>query len=294
MCLNCFETVTNTTNRGRRCRIVLECTFLFLLFVLVNRSYELSAQTGSPLSSWQYSAGEVMAKYGGPLPDWRVMLGAVGSIAPTFEGSDKYKITPGGFLDVRFRDLAFLSTGEGVGVNLLRGMNYRAGISLGYDTGRKDDNDHGIKGLPKVSPAPEIKAFGEIFIMPVALTFNFRRAVGGHNGWIGDIGFYMPLFEGGGFILFAGPSVTFVNSEYMNAYFDVSQEDSAKSELPPYDANACCKNANFGITTLYYITEKLFIISEISYERLLSDAEESPVSRKDNLFAADFGLVYSF
>ena len=267
---------------------------LLILFLCIFAQAKLFAQTPSPLANWQYSAGEVMAKLGDPLPDWKIMLGMTGSAVPSYEGSDKYKIMPGGFLDIRFRDIAFISTGEGIGVNLLRGMTYRAGISAGYDLGRKNNDDEGIKGLGELSPAPEIKAFAQVFIMPVALTVDVRRAIGGHNGWIGDFGFYMPLSGSTSFVLFAGPSITIADRTYMDSYFGVSQTQSVKSKLPEYKANACMKNVNFGITTLYYLTEKIFFISEAAYERLLFDAADSPVSKKDDQFTADLSIAYSF
>ncbi|MBN2038484.1 MAG: MipA/OmpV family protein [Spirochaetes bacterium] len=267
--------------------------FLIMAFIVCANA-ELYAQAPSPLAHWQYSAGEVMAKLGGPLPDWRIMLGITGSAAPSYEGSDKYKIMPGGFPDIRFRDIAFISAGEGIGVNLLRGLTWRAGISAGYNPGRKNNNDDGIKGLDKISPSPEIAAFAQVFIMPIAITADIRRAIGGHNGWIGDLGFYLPLSGSTELVLFAGPSITIADSAYMDAYFGIDQKQSVKSKLPEYKADACVKNVNFGITALYYFTEHIFIISEAAYERLLLDAAESPVSAKDDQFTADLSIAYSF
>src|ERR1700688_4506272 len=93
----------------------------------------LAAQTPSPLANWQYSVGEVLVPLGGPVPDWRVTLGGGAEVEPIYEGSKRYQATPSVVLDVRYKDIAFLSDGEGLGVNLIRGQTYRAGVAVGYD-----------------------------------------------------------------------------------------------------------------------------------------------------------------
>ncbi|MDC6128235.1 hypothetical protein PPH41_09675, partial [Burkholderia gladioli] len=57
-----------------------------------------------------------------------------------------------------YRDLFFLSTGEGLGVNFLRGQNWRATLSVGYDLGRRSADDLGdLHGLDNINPAAKIK-----------------------------------------------------------------------------------------------------------------------------------------
>jgi len=46
---------------------------------------------------------------------------------------DSYRTVPSPAFDIRYKDLLFLSDGDGLGVNLLRGETYRAGVALGYD-----------------------------------------------------------------------------------------------------------------------------------------------------------------
>jgi outer membrane scaffolding protein for murein synthesis (MipA/OmpV family) len=253
------------------------------------------AQTPSPLASWQYSAGEVLVKlYDDPLPEWRVTLGLTGTVTPKYEGADSYHVMPGGIVDIRFRDIAFFSVGEGLGVNLLRGDTYRAGVAVSYDLGRNDNDDPRIRGLGDIDPAPEAKVFGQVFILPVVLSFDIRRGIGGHDGWIGDLSAYMPLSASEKFIAFAGPSVTLADQDYMDSYFSVSPGQAANSNLPAFKADPGFKNANFGITAIYFITDNWLIVADAAVERLLGDAAHSPVTQSRTQFTFDLSIAYTF
>jgi hypothetical protein len=95
------------------------------------------AQTPSPLQEWQFPGGIILQKEFAPqIPEWRVVLGAATAVSPIYDGALPYRVRPGPVIDIRYRDIAFASVGEGLGVNVLRGDNYRAGIALGYDLGR--------------------------------------------------------------------------------------------------------------------------------------------------------------
>jgi hypothetical protein len=85
------------------------------------------AQTPSPLNEWQYSAGVQLERMLDPdLPAWRSYAGAGASLQPLYDGARPYRLMAYPVVDVRYRDLVFLSTSEGIGVNLVRGANWRA------------------------------------------------------------------------------------------------------------------------------------------------------------------------
>ncbi len=177
----------------------------------------LAAQTPSPLANWQYSAGEVLVPLGGPVPDWRIILGGGAEMQPIYEGSQRYSALPSVVFDVRYKDIAFLSDGEGVGVNVLRGPTYRAGLAIAYDLGRNHHVQHRLAGLGNIDPAPEAKLFAEYFLPPFVYTFDLRKGIGGHDGVIGDIGLYVPVPAAKDFYVFTGPSVTFADGDYILA-----------------------------------------------------------------------------
>src|SRR5665213_1107392 len=93
-------------------------------------------QTPSPLQEWQYPGGTILDKVFDPnLPQWRVVLGgAVGSM-PRYDGATTYRTSIGPVIDIRYKDIAFFSVGEGLGWNIWHGDKSRVGVAVAYDLG---------------------------------------------------------------------------------------------------------------------------------------------------------------
>jgi outer membrane scaffolding protein for murein synthesis (MipA/OmpV family) len=255
-----------------------------------------SAQTPSPFANWQNAAGIVLAPMGGPIPEWRAAVGGGAAAMPLYEGADHYKLVPAPAFDLRYRDIAFLSSGDGIGVNLIRGQTFRAGIAVGYDVGRSAHLSGRLNGLGNVEAAPEPRLFAEAAFLPFILTADLRRAIGGHGGVIGDLGAYMPIVGTEDFVVFVGPSVTFANRRYMQAYFGVTtaQALGSRAGLPVYGASGGIKSAAFGGTAIYHFTDNWFIDADIAWERLIASAANSPIVQDKNQLGVSLILGYQF
>jgi outer membrane scaffolding protein for murein synthesis (MipA/OmpV family) len=254
------------------------------------------AQTPSPLAYWQYGAGELLAsQHEEEIPEWAITLGAGLLTQPAYEGATRYKVLPSVAVDIRYRDIAFASDGEGLGVNLLRGKNYRAGVAIGYDLGRDQHDDPHLRNLGSIDPAPEGKVFAEYFLLPVMLSATLHQAIGGHNGLLLDLGAYVPipLFDER-LIIFTGPATTIANGHYMREYFGVNATQSAASGLRQFTAHAGFKSAGWGATAIYRITDEWMVDCDLAFERLLGDAERSPVVQNSSQFTAILNLDYHF
>ena len=265
-----------------------------LLAAATLASAPLAAQTPSPLANWQYSVGEVLVPLGGPLPDWRITLGGGAEVQPIYEGSKRYSALPSVVLDVRYKNIAFLSDGEGIGVNLIRGPTYRAGVAVGYDLGRNHHAQHRLTGLGNVDPAPEAKLFAEYFLLPFVYTFDVRKGVGGHDGVIGDLGLYVPLPAAKDLYVFTGPSVTFADGEYMQAYFGISAAQAARSQFHAFTAHGGLDRAGWGVTAVYKYSERWWLEAEGAWEYMLGDAASSPIVEDKSQFAAGINLLCRF
>ena len=146
------------------------------------------SQTPSPLQEWQYSSGIVLERMFEPnLPDWRVVLGAGAEAKPLYDGAQLSRVQGGPVINIRYNDIAFVSVGEGVGVNVLRGENYRAGVVLGYDLGRRVEDDIGhLHGLGDIGRAPAVKLFVSYAIskeFPWSCAETFVRSSAEPTGW---------------------------------------------------------------------------------------------------------------
>ena len=255
-----------------------------------------AAQTPSPFSYWQNAAGIVLAPLGGPVPEWRASVGLGVAMLPLYEGSNSYHPVPAPNFDIRYKDIAFASSGDGIGVNVLRGKTYRVGVALGYDLGRNAHVSDRLHGIGNVGDAPELRLFADVALLPFVLTADLRRALGGHEGLIGDLGVYVPVVGRQDLVVFVGPSATFADDRYMQAYFGISTTQSAAStaHFPVYQADGGFKNVGFGAAAIDFLDEHWFLDADLAVERLIDSAGNSPIVQDRNQFAMSLVLGYQF
>jgi outer membrane scaffolding protein for murein synthesis (MipA/OmpV family) len=260
----------------------------------------VAAQTPSPLQEWQYSSGVLLRKLFEPnLPTWQVVVGAAASAAPLYDGARPYRVRPGPTVDIRYKDLAFLSAGGGLGVNLLRGENYRAGVALAYDLGRKvSDYPSHLNGLGDISPAPVVKLFASYAVsksFPLVIRADLRRIVGASDGFVGDLGAYLPLpGSSREFVMFAGPSITFADSNYMQTTFGVDAAQAIASGYKRFKAHAGMKAIGFGFSANWFITDHWLVNGNAAVSRLMTDAADSPITEKRTQGTLALTLAYMF
>lgn len=259
-----------------------------------------SAQTPSPLGEWQYSVGIPLQKMWQPnIPDWQVRFGAAASFQPRYEGSDRYHVMGGPSIDVRYKDLFFLSSGEGAGVNFAQGQNWRASLAAVYDLGRRAHDDaQELSGLGNINAAPGVKLSGEYVIsqdFPLVLRADVRRYFGGSNGWIGDLGAYMPMpGSTKKFFWFAGPNMQIADSTYMNSWYGVNHTQSVNSGYQQYHASAGVKAVGFGLSAVWLFDKHWFATADGAFEQLVGSAGNSPVTHRKANGVADISVNYRF
>jgi outer membrane scaffolding protein for murein synthesis (MipA/OmpV family) len=244
------------------------------------------AQTPAPLEEWQYSSGIVLERLFEPnLPDWRVIGGVAGVNKPIYDGSALTRTQAGPVINVRYKDIAFASVGEGVGVNVLRGDNYRAGLLVGYDLGRRVSDDVGhLHGLGDIGRSAAVKAFASYAVsksFPLVLRADVRQMVGGVDGMVADFGAYIPLpGSSKRLIMFAGPSITYADHRYMQREFGVIAMQSQDSGYPIYDAHSGTNSAGLGFSATSFITDHWFVNADAAVNRLLGSARLSPITAR--------------
>jgi outer membrane scaffolding protein for murein synthesis (MipA/OmpV family) len=259
-----------------------------------------SSQTPSPLQEWQYSGGTVLERMFEPdLPDWRVILGAAAEARPLYDGAAASRVLGGPLINIRYRDIAFVSVGEGIGVNLLRGDNYRAGIQIGYDLGRRvsDDYTH-LHGLGDIARAPTAEAFASYAVskeFPLVLRGDVRQYIGGADGMVADVGVYMPLpGSSKKLIMFAGPSITYADHRYLQKEFGVTAAQALASGYRIYDPHAGTSAVGFGFSATRFITDHWLINADTAVNHLLGSARESPITQRTVQTALSLSFGYAW
>ncbi len=243
------------------------------------------SQTPSPLQEWQYSGGIALQKLFEPqMPDWRVVLGTATEAEPTYEGARPYRFRVGPVINVQYKDLAFASLGEGLGVNLLRADHYRVGVAVGYDLGRHISVDYPhLHGLEDIASAPVVRVFGSYVIskeFPLVLRADVRRIVGGADGMVGDVEAFLPLpGSSKRLIMFAGPSYTFANRQHMQTSFGVNASQALASGYPVFLAHGGSNSAGIGFSATGFITDHWLVNVDTAVNYLLGSTRDSPITQ---------------
>ncbi len=257
-------------------------------------------QTPSPLQEWQYSGGEILASLFEPnLPEWRYVAGVSVDVQPLYDGSKPYRVDGGPVIDIRYRDIAFLSVGEGLGVNFLHAENYRVGVAIGYDLGRQvSDYSSHLQGLGNISPAPVTKLFADWVIskkFPLVLRADARQFVGGADGAVGDLEAYMPLpGSSKRFVMFAGPSITFADHLYLQREFGVTRAQSLASGYPIFDAHPGNNAEGVGFSATGFLTQTWLVNVDGAIDRLRGSAAESPITQERVQRTIELTLAYTW
>jgi outer membrane scaffolding protein for murein synthesis (MipA/OmpV family) len=230
-------------------------------------------------------------------PERLIFTGVAAERGPLYEGASSYRTRGGPVLEFRYRDVAFASVGEGVGVNVLRGRNYLAGVSLGYDLGRHvSDDSVRLRGLDNISGAPVIKLFGSYAIsreFPLVLRFDMRKFVGGAAGMEGDLGAYLPLPGSSRSLwMFAGPSISWADRRHLDRSFGITPLEAMRSGYPQYQPRAGVDAVGVGFSVTRILGRRWMINMDAAVSRLSGSARDSPLTGQRLQHIVTVSVVY--
>jgi outer membrane scaffolding protein for murein synthesis (MipA/OmpV family) len=270
--------VSNMTDNVR----VKCCIWILLLFGGFTSTVQ--AQTPAPLQEWQYSGGVILARLFDPnLPTFRTVVGLAAETQPVYEGASAYKVRGGPVIDIHYKDIAYLTTGEGLGYNFLRGDHYQLGVGITYDQGRRERDDYNnLRGMGDISLAAVAKVYGTWVLsksFPLILRASARQFAGGAQGAIADVSVYMPLpGSSKTFVMFAGPSISLATSHYLQNVFGVTPRQSLASGHPIYNFDRSGTDSiGLGFSATKFFTEHWMVNLDAAYSEIEGRAVHSPI-----------------
>ena len=278
------------------CRLSACAAFIFYLFC----PRLADAQTPSPLEEWQYSGGVILARLFEPdLPEWRVVLGAAADTQPVYAGASAYKVQGGPVINIQYRDIAFFSTGDGLGVNFLRGDHYRVGAAIAYDLGRRERDDYAnLKGMGDISAAPVAKVFASYVLskkFPLILRLDAKQILGGANGAIADAGIYMPLpGSSKKFVMFAGPSIELATHKYLQSEYGVTPAQALATGHPAFDTHAGMVSVGVGFSATRFITDHWLLNIDAALNKLKGSPDVSPLTEASTQRELALSIAYQW
>ncbi len=211
-------------------------------------------------------------------PDLRLTIGGGGIYAPTYLGSDNYDVDPIPLFDLRYADRVFLSTRDGLGLNLMeRGSNWRAGPVVKYRFARDQDDDSALRGMGDVDAAGEAGGYVHYDLRPFTMGAELRQGFGGHDGVIGDLFVNWSTRLSDSLMLTVGPKATVASSDFTQTYFGVTQGQSARTGYRAYTADGAFMSYGLGASLRYRLTDSLSLGGFAGIDRIAGDAADSPL-----------------
>lgn len=236
--------------------------------------------------------------------DWTIGAGV--GVAPDYEGSEDYEAVP--LLHTTARDLYDPNTyvrflGNRLSSNFLPDENFRLGLS-GQFIGKRNnvDNDQ-VDALESVNARVFLGVLvGYDLKLPddqvLGFEFDPRWDPGGNAGGLYTMRVnYAAPFDAGTWKVFGGIESTYASDGYMDEYFGIGGRDSDRSGLDEFDADDGFKDIGLNLGVTYKFFEDWSTTLSGSYKRLLSDAEDSPVTDDvgdADQFFAGLRVDYSF
>lgn len=204
-------------------------------------------------------------------------LGAAVGAGPEYPGSDEFT----GVVAPTFTFGSFkwgaVDIGSGVRGVPANGFSLNGAFRLLGERTAEENSE--LAGLQDIDLGVEIglglkyqesnwRAFGEV-----------RKGVSGHSGVTGTLGADLIMRPTDRFRITAGPRVNFGNDEFANTYFGVSAAEAAASNFNAYTATGGALSAGLAVSGTYFIDDKWSLEGLVSYEKMMGDAADSPITR---------------
>lgn len=210
---------------------------------------------------------------------------AVGSI-PEYSGSDDSEtgIAPAGryyFSGLRYAEL--LGPELSININDAEALQY--GPRFQYRFGREDIDDDVVDKMQEIDDTYELGVFiksstqiGDNPLHRLNFIGDVTFDVGGeHDGYFASarVSYFRPVAKA--MVFHIGGAVGYASSDFMDTYFSVDAKDAVLSGLPFYEASSGVHDYRVTFGLMQHLSPHWHIGIGGRYQRLLNDAQDSPV-----------------
>jgi outer membrane scaffolding protein for murein synthesis (MipA/OmpV family) len=241
-------------------------------------------------------------------------IGLGAGLAPDYEGSNDYRLIPGGAIRGKVSGLSFSTRGTYLYVDAVSldsgNVDFDIGPIVGVRLNRTGKiKDDFVDRLPGRKTAVEVGGFAGVSFK--ALTNPYDRlglrldvvkdVANAHESTVftPNLEFSTPLSR----TLFVGASLSadLVSDRYADYYFSISPAEAGVSGLPAFDADGGMKNWKIGLLANQSLSGDLrrgwSLFAIANHSRLLGDFKRSPIVSQRGSASQWFGaagLAYSF
>ncbi len=264
-----------------------------------------------PAAPWAWAEGDAPADPPAPTQedtprDWEGAIGTIVRYGPEYPGSELRGTSASLSFFVRYRRFSISNGGgfvtrraddvlRGVGLDLSRSERTRVGLQLRLDRGRNDGSSEDLQGLGDVRATlrARLAATWRLDGWRVGGGWSVD-ALGRGGGNLGDVGIAHEQHLSPDTVWNWGVTLTAAGDRYMQSYFGVTEEQSARTGYPVYAAGAGLRDIAFAIGMRSELTPRWVAIGGYSRARLLGPAADSPLTIERNTWGLSGGLAWRF
>lgn len=227
-------------------------------------------------------------------PRFGLTLGAIGTVAPVYDGSDSYRFSAFPAIDLRYRDIAFLSARDGLGLNLVRADWITAGPVLRYRFGRDADDNRALRGMGDVGGTAELGVMATLRAGPMQLRLEAAQGINGegHRGFQAraDLTYAQPI--GQRLLVSVGPMISYGDSQFNQTYFGVTRDQAVRSGYREYNPGGGIRDVGLGASAIYRLGGGFALTGIAEVRRLLWDVADSPIVRDETQGFLGLGISW--
>lgn len=185
---------------------------------------------------------------------------------------------------------------RGLGIDVSRSDDLDVDLGLRVDGGRDESDSDALAGMGNVKRTVRARLAAEWrFAKDWKLGGSWTvDAFGRGGGNLGEATLRRDWHVGDRYTYTAGGGLTIAGDRYMQTYFGVTPEQSARSGYPVYTPKFSVRDVSAFVAVRAELGLRWVVIGSIGYSRLLSDAADSPLAQRDGWFGATAGLGYRF
>ena len=226
---------------------------------------------------------------------FRVALGP--QVVPAYPGADKVNIAPLWDISSTKEDqFRFESADQNAGIAVIRSSGFAIGPAFNIEgSRRRKETDLPVD---EVGISVEAGGFAEFWLgSSIRARGELRKGITGHKALVGDVSLDYVVRDGDKWLFSVGPRISFSDRKYQEAYFGVSTAASARTGLAQYRPDGGLHAAGAAATALYQFNDRWGVYGYAKYDRLVSDAADSPIVRtigSRNQFSGGAALTFTF
>lgn len=244
---------------------------------------------------------------GEPATHWEGAVGLRLGWQPEYNGGTRQvvKATPVFFLRYGrltitnasgFRTKRAEDVSRGLGLDLVQGERLRLNLALRVDSGRSESSSPALQGLGDIEPTLRARATAGYHLGgPWRLGASWSvDAFGRGGGNFGDLSVGWEHAFGTASQLNLGASLAIAQDRYMQTYYGITPEQSARTGYPVYRPGSGLRDLTVSAGTRTDFGTEWTLLTGASVTRLLGPAAASPLTGRRNTWGLSAGLAWRF